>query len=146
MRHVKQAIFNINNQFCAFGFVCANVAVQSISLFMVGKPTPWHQRLTGPQPTILKDMGYASIQAQLHSVPPYVLACIVAIVVAFVSDKHQQRGLYLAIFGAIAVVGYAVLLTTTSAQSRYAGVFFVALGAFPNGPGFLSWGINSTQI
>src|ERR1700722_1593992 len=91
-------------------------------------------------------MGYASIQAQLHSVPPYVLACFVAIFIAFISDKHQQRGLYLAIFGAIAVVGYAVLLTTTGAQSRYAGVFFVALGAFPNGPGFLSWGINSTKV
>jgi hypothetical protein len=90
-------------------------------------------------------MGYASIQAQLHSVPPYVLACVVAIVIAFISDRHQQRGLYLALFGAIAVIGYSILLTTTSAQSRYAGVFIVALGAFPNGPGFLSWGINSTQ-
>ena len=91
-------------------------------------------------------MGYAAIQAQLHSVPPYVLACVVAIVIAFVSDKHQQRGLYLALFGAIAVIGYSILLTTVSAQSRYAGVFIVALGAFPNGPGFLSWGINSTII
>jgi hypothetical protein len=105
-----------------------------------------HQRLTAPQPTILKDMGYASIQAQLHSVPPYVLACVVAIVVAFASDKHQQRGIYLALFGTIAVIGYSILLTTVSAQSRYAGVFIVALGAFPNGPGFLSWGINSAIL
>jgi lipopolysaccharide export LptBFGC system permease protein LptF len=91
-------------------------------------------------------MGYASIQAQLHSVPPYVLACVVAIVVAFVSDRTRQRGLYLVMFGAIAVIGYTVLLTTISAQARYAGVFIVALGAFPNGPGFLSWGINSMLI
>lgn len=33
--HVKRAVMNINNYFCAFGFFCINITVQGISLFMV---------------------------------------------------------------------------------------------------------------
>jgi hypothetical protein len=95
------------------------------------------------QPTILRDMGYKPIQAQLHSVPPYATACVVAIAVAWTSDRTRRRGIYLALFGSIAVMGYAILRVSTNAHVKYGAVFLVALGGFPNGPGFLSWGINS---
>ncbi|KAF2668024.1 MFS general substrate transporter [Microthyrium microscopicum] len=125
---IKAAIFNINIQFCAFGFLCANVAVQSLSLFM---------------PTILNQMGYTPISAQLHSVPPYFLACCLAIFVAFLSDRTRQRGIFLVIFAAIAAIGYAVIMSTNNPKTKYAAIFIIAMGGFPNGPGFLSWGINS---
>jgi hypothetical protein len=88
-------------------------------------------------------MGYKPIQAQLHSVPPYATACFMAIIVAFMSDRTRQRGIYLAIFGTIAMIGYIILRVSTDSQVKYGAVFIVAFGAFPNGPGFLAWGINS---
>jgi len=47
------------------------------------------------------------------------------------------------IFGSITLIGYTVLRTANSHNTRYGAIFLVAIGAFPNGPGFLSWGINN---
>jgi sugar phosphate permease len=128
MKHVKMAVFNIHNTICALGFLFVNISVQSISLFM---------------PTILKDMEYSAIQSQLHSVPPYITACAVSILVAWVSDKTRKRGIYLAAFACLAVIGFALLKTSDNLQVKYMAIFFVAMGAFPGGPGFLSWAMNS---
>lgn len=127
-RHVRRAVCNINNYICAAGFFLINITVQGMSVFM---------------PTVLSAMGYTSTQAQLYSVPPYVLASLVAIGIAFVSDKTSMRGLYLAVFTLIGITGFSVLRWCESASLKYMGIYFVAIGAFPGGPGFLSWGLNN---
>ncbi|KAF2401068.1 MFS general substrate transporter [Trichodelitschia bisporula] len=127
-RHVKVAVFNIHNTICALGFLFVNVSVQSISLFM---------------PTILADLGYRPIPAQLHSVPPYVVACLISIAVAWVSDRTRRRGVYLGAFACLSVMGFAILRSPVHSNIKYMAVFFVAAGAFPGGPGFLSWGLNN---
>jgi adenylosuccinate synthase len=37
VHHVKRAVMNITNYFCAFGFFFINITVQGISLFMVSQ-------------------------------------------------------------------------------------------------------------
>ena len=130
-KHFKQAVFCIHNYTCAFGFFLINITVQGLSVFM---------------PTILNDLGWTNTQAQLYSVPPYVCACIIAIAIAYVSDKTNRRGIYLAIFAVLAVIGFAVLRWETSANIRYMAVFFVTIGAFPGGPAYLSWAMNSKLL
>ncbi|TID21558.1 High-affinity nicotinic acid transporter [Venturia nashicola] len=133
LKHIRMAIFNIHTTICALGFLFVNVSVQSISLFM---------------PTILNDMGYTAIQAQLHSVPPYITACALSIAVAFVSDRTKRRGVYLAGFAMLSVIGFA-LLRSHSVKSlgvKYFAIFLVATGAFPGGPGFLSWAMNINSV
>jgi sugar phosphate permease len=125
---IKRALFCLHNYTCAFGFFLINITVQGLSVFM---------------PTILNDLGWTNTQAQLYSVPPYVCACIVAIAIAYVSDKTQKRGIYLAIFAIFAVIGFAILRWESSVNIRYMAVFFVTVGAFPGGPAFLSWAMNS---
>ncbi|KAL2873689.1 hypothetical protein SGCOL_011173 [Colletotrichum sp. CLE4] len=124
---MKRAVFCIHNYTCAFGFFLINITVQGISVFM---------------PTILADLGWTATRAQLYSVPPYVVAAITAIIIAWFSDRTRQRGIYLAAFSMIAVIGFAILRFATDANIRYMGVFFVTAGAFPGGPGFLSWAMN----
>lgn len=127
---IKRAIFCIHNYTCAFGFFLINITVQGLSVFM---------------PTILSDMGYKGIWAQLYSVPPYVCACLVAIAIAYVSDRTHRRGIYLAVFSVFAAIGFAVLRFYTATPGiRYMAVFFVTVGAFPGGPGFLSWALNNS--
>ncbi|KAF2176896.1 MFS general substrate transporter [Zopfia rhizophila CBS 207.26] len=126
--HVARSFFNINNYICALGFFLINITVQGISLFM---------------PTILNDLGWTATKAQLYTVPPYVCACVVAICIAFISDKTNRRGIYLAAFTLLAITGFSILRWATDANVRYMGVFFITLGAFPGGPGFLSWGMNN---
>ncbi|KAK8038062.1 MFS general substrate transporter [Apiospora phragmitis] len=120
--HVKRAMLNINNYICAGGFFFINVTVQGISVFM---------------PTVLLNLGWKAEKAQLYSVPPYVLASAVAIAISF-------RGIYLALFTLVGITGFAVLRWSTSDNIKYMGIYFVAIGAFPGGPGFLSWGLNNS--
>ncbi|KAF2732798.1 MFS general substrate transporter [Polyplosphaeria fusca] len=128
VRHVTGTLTNINNYICAIGFFMINITVQGISLFL---------------PTILKDLGWTSTRAQLYSVPPYVCACLVAIFVAWLSDKTNRRGIYLAAFTLPAIAGFSILRWVENKNIRYMGVFFITIGAFPGGPGFLSWGLNN---
>lgn len=126
--HIKRALLNINNYICAAGFFCINITVQGLSVFM---------------PTILRDLGWTATRAQLYSVPVYVSASAIAILIAFISDKTRQRGLYLAAFTTLGITGFAMLRADMSANARYGAVYLCALGAFPGGPGFLSWGLNN---
>ncbi|KAK4458444.1 putative MFS transporter [Cladorrhinum samala] len=129
-KDVKQAVFCIHNYTCALGFFLINITVQGLSVFL---------------PTILKDLGWTHTKAQLYSVPPYVAACVVAIAVAWASDRTGQRGIWLAGFALIALVGFAILrFVEDNANIRYMAVFFVTVGAFPGGPGFLSWAMNNS--
>jgi sugar phosphate permease len=127
--HVRRAVLCIHNYTCALGFFLINITVQGLSVFM---------------PTILNDMGWKNpITVQLMTVPVYAAACFIAIAVAYVSDKTKRRGVYLAGFSLLSATGFALLRWHTDKHIRYMAVFFVCLGAFPGGPGFLSWGINS---
>ena len=127
--HVKKAVFNINNYVCAGGFFCINITVQGLSIFI---------------PTILNDLGWTATKAQLYSVPVYVSASAIAILIAFISDKTKQRGIYLALFTFLGITGFSLLRWNTNENVRYGAVYLCALGAFPGGPGFLSWGLNNS--
>lgn len=41
------------------------------------------------------------------------------------------------------ITGFSIMRWATNPNIRYMGVFFITLGAFPGGPGFLSWGLNN---
>lgn len=128
-KDLRQAIFCIHNYTCALGFFLINITVQGLSVFM---------------PTILADLGWTDTKAQLMSVPPYVAACLMAIAIAYASDKTQQRGIWLAAFSCLAAVGFAILRWVETPNIRYMALYFVTVGAFPGGPGFLSWAMNNS--
>lgn len=46
-------------------------------------------------PTIVKDLGYTNNAAQLMTVPPYVVACVICVTVGFAADRSAQRGVYI---------------------------------------------------
>ncbi|KAK1997140.1 major facilitator superfamily transporter [Colletotrichum falcatum] len=129
MRDVKSAVLSVHNYTCALAFFLINITVQGLSVFM---------------PTILADLGWTATQAQLYSVPPYVLASLTAILVSWCSDKKRQRGIFLAASSVLAATGFAILRFETQANIRYMAVYFVTAGAFPGGPGFLGWAMNNS--
>lgn len=128
--HIKRALLNVNNYVCAGGFFCINITVQGLSVFM---------------PTVLYDLGWEATKAQLYTVPVYVGASLIAILVAFVSDKTKMRGIWLAGFTFLGITGFSLLRWSRDPTIKYMAVYFCALGAFPGGPGFLSWGLNNAS-
>lgn len=79
-------------------------------------------------PTIIKNMGYSSNQAQLMSVPPYVAACFFTIIASWIADRAKQRGVFMLGFQLVAILGFALLAGTSTPRIQYIGTVFAAIG------------------
>jgi MFS family permease len=113
MKYVWQAIKDwkvyIHMLICMAGFC----PIYSFSLFL---------------PTIIKNMGYTANEAQLMSVPPYVVACFFTILASWVADRYQTRGILMLGFQVIAIVGFALLAGSGEPHAQYAGTVLAAMG------------------
>jgi len=82
-------------------------------------------------PTIIKGLGkWTTAQTQLLTVPCYALGAVTYLVVAYISDKQQRRGLYTVIFACISVIGYGVLISASASGVHYFGAFLIATGLY----------------
>lgn len=97
-------------------------------------------------PTILKEMGYSSINAQGLSAPPYFVAFLFALITTFVADRTQQRGLMLIATSLVGGIGYIVLGTVTTVGVRYFAVFLAAAGVFSTIPNILAWTLSESPV
>ena len=78
-------------------------------------------------PTILKALGgnWSTAKIQALTIPCYCLGAITYLVVARISDRTQQRGLYSCIFGTVSVIGYGILISDSGLNVHYFGCFLV---------------------
>lgn len=87
------------------------------------------------QPSIIAALGYTAAQAQLLTIPPYALATMLTVLVAWLSEKYQRRCLFIIISALTAVIGYIILITNKSPKTNpgqsYVGTFFAAAGIYP---------------
>lgn len=96
-------------------------------------------------PTILSEFGYSASQAQVHSIPVWIVAAVVTISVGFVSDRMQHRYGFV-LFGCImASVGYIVLLCQggLTIGAKYTVVFIVNAGVYIVQPITIVWLANN---
>lgn len=81
------------------------------------------------------------------TIPPYVAACILTIVIAHFSDKWKRRGYFIVGSLTVATVGFVMAIATSNNPSlagvTYAGCFFACCGIFPAFPGVISWLANN---
>jgi len=122
-REVMRGVLDIQTWLTGIAYFGLIVSLYSYSLFL---------------PTIVAGLGYSGGEAQVHTVPPYVPAAVLTIVVAYLSDRLRWRGPFILIFLPIAIVGYIIAITATTNNARYAAVFLMAAGVYPSGPCILS--------
>ncbi|WFD29476.1 hypothetical protein MSPP1_000485 [Malassezia sp. CBS 17886] len=114
---------------CAIGFCCAT-PVYSISYF---------------SPTIVKSMhDYSNVRAQLMSCPPFAVAFVYGVAMAFVSDLLQLRVVTALPGMVLSVVGFAMTYASANPNVRYGGVFVLTAGAFSLPPVLFAWIANNT--
>ncbi|KAI0952207.1 hypothetical protein AcV7_008085 [Taiwanofungus camphoratus] len=89
-------------------------------------------------PTIVAGLGYSGEEAQLHTVPPYVPATFLTVVVAVASDRLKWRGPFILICLPLAAIGYIIAIAAQNNTQRYVAVFLIATGIYPCGPCILS--------
>lgn len=109
-------------------YFSGNVAFSSLPVFL---------------PTILKEMGFSSINAQGLTAPPFFLSFLTVIATTYIADRTQQRGIVIAILTAIGGTGYVILAASRSTGAKYFGVFLAAAGIFPAIGNVLPWVTNN---
>ncbi|KAI8366978.1 major facilitator superfamily domain-containing protein [Choanephora cucurbitarum] len=111
-------------------YICGSTPLYSLSLFL---------------PSIIQGMGFTDLRAQAMSAPPYAIACVFTVLVAMHADKQRERGLHVAIPGAVGCIGYALLyaLRHQGAVPMYIAACITVTGVFAHIPAMLSWFTNN---
>jgi MFS family permease len=97
------------------------------------------------QPTILKGLGYTSTQAQVHTIPVYLVGAAFSVIFAYVSEWLQRRYYFYIVGCAVLASGLVVeIVYPTNPKVRYMGMFFIACGCYLAMPISVVWlSINS---
>jgi MFS family permease len=81
-------------------------------------------------PTIIKSIGFGTLQTQYLTIPVYVLGAISSSAIAFLSDRYQRRALFMLFFGPFTLAGYSILLASKTASVLYFACFMVTFGSY----------------
>jgi phosphatidylinositol 3,5-bisphosphate 5-phosphatase len=94
-------------------------------------------------------MGYSSLSSQALSAPPYLVAFIIVLITAALSDRANDRSLFIALHALLATSGYALIAATGAARWgplwRYAGIYPAAAGFFSCVTIIITWTINNQE-
>lgn len=78
-------------------------------------------------PTILRGMGYTSLEANYLSIPVYAWACICVVFFTWLSDKLVKRAMVMAMVPLPVICGYAIAIGTPSHGAGYFAMFLCAV-------------------
>lgn len=92
-------------------------------------------------PTILLEFGWVAKEAQVQTIPVYVLSAGVMIISAWLSDRTRHRYSFVVAGACISTIGYAMLLEQTghSRDYKFAAVFLINAGGYIATPICLAW-------
>lgn len=92
-------------------------------------------------PTILHEFGWQAEQAQVRTIPVYVLSAGVMLIAAWASDRTKHRYGFILLGACIATIGYAMLLSQDdkSRDYKFAAVFLINTGGYMATPMGLAW-------
>jgi MFS family permease len=84
-------------------------------------------------PSVVKDLGYSSANAQLMTIPLYLAATVLTVIVAFWSDRIQQRTPFM--FAGFSVAAVGLIAQLAIPHPKYPGVtyfflFLIIMGLF----------------
>ncbi|EKM78465.1 hypothetical protein AGABI1DRAFT_129571 [Agaricus bisporus var. burnettii JB137-S8] len=107
-----------------------NVGVATISYFL---------------PTLIRDLGFSSINAQGLTVAPYVVGWFMVFIQSWHSDRTRDRGYHIMFSAALSCIGYIILATSVqkSVGAAYFALFLVVGGNFSLFPLVMSWATNT---
>ena len=90
-------------------------------------------------PSIIKSMGYSTLQAQYLTIPVYICGAMFFVFFAYISDRLSLRGPFVLLANMFGIVGYVLILCKTTNGVKYFGTFLCAIAVY-NGPGLnLAW-------
>ncbi|KAK2041103.1 major facilitator superfamily transporter, partial [Colletotrichum somersetense] len=96
-------------------------------------------------PTLLKGLGYSSLQANYLSIPVYILASISTGITTFVSDRINRRAICLIHSPVFVICGYAIAVGTGNKGAGFFAMFLVGGGVYSFNTVLVTWVSNNIQ-
>jgi cyanate permease len=92
-------------------------------------------------PTILKQLGWTAVRAQVLSIPIYIVAAVACLMSAFLTDHFRHRYAFAMLGVVVSSIGYIILLAQHSVPvgGRYLAVYLVMAGGYITQPITLVW-------
>ena len=115
------------------------------ALMLMGTATPVYA-FAYFTPQILHGMGFSSAMSQLLTAPPSVIAGIIAIGSAVLSDRLRMRGPIIVAQNIATIVGLLVTAYTTNRGLRYFGIILGLSGAVSNASAVLAYQSNNIRM
>ncbi|PPQ63106.1 hypothetical protein CVT24_005817 [Panaeolus cyanescens] len=120
---------NFNTMLCSTAYMMINISFQGLSSFL---------------PTVINSLGhFTTVEAQLRTVPPYLVGAVWALICAYMSFHFNQRCIPIILSVILMVIGYSLAVGTVNVHARYAACFFGVAGGGPSGPLYLTWGTDN---
>jgi MFS family permease len=94
-------------------------------------------------PTLTKSLGFTATKAQFMTVPIYIVAAVILVIVAWSSDRSKERQWHITSALSLGFVSAVVCAAVSNAVVRYVMLCFVAAGIWSALPLILSW-VSST--
>lgn len=82
-------------------------------------------------PTIIASLGFTNANANLLSVPPYVLGFITTLAIGWWSDRRLERGVFIIGGMIITIIGYVIQLCDVAPGVKYFAIFLCVGGVSP---------------
>ncbi|KND87861.1 putative transporter [Tolypocladium ophioglossoides CBS 100239] len=113
-------------------FFLANMAYSSLPVFL---------------PKILTEMGHSAVASQALSAPPYLVAFVVVLFTAHMSDRLRARAVPIVLHALASALGYGALALAETLHLppflRYMAVYPAAIGFFNVVTLIIAWSINN---
>lgn len=92
-------------------------------------------------------MGYTATESQVRSIPIYIVAAVVCLITAVLTDRLRHRYTFTMMGVLIATVGYALLLSQhhVTIGVRYFALFLVVSGGYMTQPVTIAWIANNVS-
>ena len=92
-------------------------------------------------PTIIRELGYTAKAAQVRSIPIFVVATAMTLLVAYLSDRLRHRYAFCILGLCIATIGYVILLcqSSVSVGGKYGAIFLIVSGGYTCQPVAIAW-------
>lgn len=92
-------------------------------------------------PTILEQLGWTSVMAQVYSIPIYAVSAVAAVGTALLSDRLRHRYMFCLLGICISSAGYIILLAQNglSVVIRYVAIYMIVAGGYITQPITLVW-------
>ncbi|KAJ3899635.1 major facilitator superfamily domain-containing protein [Lentinula edodes] len=88
--------------FCNIAFFCSGTILYGLAYF---------------SPSIIQSLGYTAANAQLMSVPPFAVACVVSVIASFISDRYRCRGIVSIVSVIFCAIGFAMFLVAPTGSA-----------------------------